>query len=299
MTGQAADPDVVRIFVGCDPRDCDLEQMMVLDYSLRKHASLPLDLRWMRLSPSAASPWYSRPETLDGWRTQLWATPFSGFRWALPELCGSEGRAIYMDTDMIALGDIAELWRTPMPDAAVVLARKGAPYTRFCVSLWDCRKARPHLPPLAQLQQEPDSHARCTRYFQRRVNLVSALDPAWNSIDGENQPIDRIRLLHYSDMGTQFSHARAMARLAAEGRSHWFDGELLPHPRQDLAALFEQTYAEALASGWRLDDFRNPDVFESSVVKKSERHHRGNPTTRPLENLPRRWPFRLLGRRRP
>jgi hypothetical protein len=87
-------------------------------------------------------------------------------------------------------------------------------------------------------------------------------------------------MLHYSDMGTQFSHPRALARLASEGRAHWFDGRVLPHPRADLAALFDRYFDEALASGRRLDDYRNPDPF-GPVPKKSERRHRGNPTTRP------------------
>jgi hypothetical protein len=96
-------------------------------------------------------------------------------------------------------------------------------------------------------------------------------------------------MLHYSDMGTQFSHRYALARLAREGRTHWFDGELLPHPRPDLAALFERTLEEALASGRRLDDYRNPAPF-GSVLKKSERRHRGNRTTRPtLADRARRW----------
>ena len=84
--------------------------------------------------------------------------------------------------------------------------------------------------------------------------------------------------------GTQFSHPRALARLASEGKAHWFDGKVLPHPRADLAALFDQYFDEALASGRRLDDYRNPDPF-GPVVKKSERHHRGNPTTRPRFRL--------------
>ena len=125
---------------------------------------------------------------------------------------------------------------------------------------------------------------RCTRYFERHPHLVGTIDPAYNSVDGDHQPADRIRMLHYSDMGTQFSHPRALARLASEGRAHWFDGEVLPHPRADLAALFDQYFDEALASGRRLDDYRNPDPF-GPVVKKSERRHRGNPTTRPRFRL--------------
>ena len=50
--------NAIRIFVGCDPNDCDLEQMMVLEYSARKHASRPVEITWMRLSRDPASPWY-------------------------------------------------------------------------------------------------------------------------------------------------------------------------------------------------------------------------------------------------
>ena len=28
--------EVIKVFVGCDPNNCDLEQMMVLDYSIHK-----------------------------------------------------------------------------------------------------------------------------------------------------------------------------------------------------------------------------------------------------------------------
>ncbi|NGY05987.1 glycosyl transferase [Solimonas terrae] len=273
-------PETVRVFVGCDPNDCDLEQMLVLEHSLRRHASLPVDIRWMQLSSNPDSPWYSDPARRAGWRTERWATPFSGFRWAIPAVCGYQGRAIYMDTDTIVLDDIAGLWRAPIDDGAIVLARRDKSFSRFCVSLWDCAAARAHLPAATQLRADPDAHGNCMKYFQRHPQLIGAIDPAYNNIDGEHQPIENIKILHYSDMGTQFSHAHAMPRLRAEGREHWFDGKLLPHPRRDLADLFERTYAEALAAGRKLDDYRNPTPF-GAFAKKSERGHRGNRVTRP------------------
>ena len=83
----------IQVFVGCDPNNCDLEQMMVLEYSLRKHTSHPVNITWMQLSHDTNSPWYTNQETGEGWRTEKWATPFSGFRWAIPESCNFEGRA--------------------------------------------------------------------------------------------------------------------------------------------------------------------------------------------------------------
>ena len=270
----------VRIFVGCDSNDCDLEQMMVLEHSLRKHATLPLDIAWMRLSTQGESPWYCDPSTREGWRTERWATPFSGFRWAIPALCGYRGRAIYMDTDILALGDIAELWRAPIGEPAVVLAKPQQRSLRFCVSLWDCARAKPHLPAIETLQAAPEAHARCSRYFERHPELVAAIDPAYNSVDGEGLAVDRIRMLHYSDMATQFSHRHALPRLAREGKTHWFDGKVLPHPRHDLEALFERYLQEAYATGRTLDDYRNPNPV-GAFLKKSERRYKGNAVTRP------------------
>jgi lipopolysaccharide biosynthesis glycosyltransferase len=57
---------------------------------------------------------------------------FSGFRWAIPESCNFEGRAIYMDADVIVLCDIAELWSHPMQDDAIVIAKGGKSSARLC-----------------------------------------------------------------------------------------------------------------------------------------------------------------------
>src|SRR3546814_10399287 len=102
-----------------DPNDCDLEQMMVLEHSLRQHASLPVDINWMQLSSDPQSFWYSDSGIPAGWHTERWATPFSGFLWAVPAYCGYEGRAIYMDTATLVPDDIAALWRAQMPEGTV------------------------------------------------------------------------------------------------------------------------------------------------------------------------------------
>lgn len=276
-------PDTIRVFAGCDPNDCDLEQMMVLEHSMRKHASLPVDITWVRLSRNPQSFWYSNPQadaaTGVGWRTERWATPFSALRWAIPERCNFEGRAIFMDTDMVVLSDIAELWRTPIRESAVFAARHDEGFQRFCIMLWDCAAARRVLPSLAQLRADPETHNKLKKHFEQHPEQVQAMDPAFNSIDGDGQPAERIKVLHYSDMGTQFSHPYAFARLKAEGRPHWFDGKVMPHPRRDLSELFDREYREALAAGRSPEHYRNPEPY-GPLVKKSERRHAGNAVTR-------------------
>lgn len=271
--------DRIRLFVGCDPNDCDLEQMMVLEYSARKHCSLPIDIEWMRLSRDPASFWHADPGEGRGWRTQAWATPFSGFRWGVPAFCGYEGRAIYLDTDMVVLCDLAELWRMPL-DAGKVLTGKGRKTSwRFCVTVWDCAAARSHLPSIERLRAEPDSHQRMMRYFSGHPELIESMHSDYNNIDGEGKPLHAIRILHYSDMGTQFSHKYAFPRLEREGRRHWFDGRVLPHPRADLAELFDACYREALSAGYALDDYRSPSPF-GDMMKATQRDYAGNHRTR-------------------
>ncbi|WP_429498531.1 glycosyltransferase [Robbsia andropogonis] len=294
--GAPISEDVARVFVGCDPNNCDFEQMMVLEYSLRRHASIPVEIHWMQLSRDPASPWYSQPEQDRGWRTDLWVTPFSGFRWAIPALCGYQGRAIYMDADMVVLRDIADLWRTPFTYGQILAATKRKKKSwRYCVMVWDCAAAKDHLPPLDALRSTPEAHANLIHFFNDHPEFTYRLHPDENNVDGENRPLSDIRILHYSDIGTQFTHKYAFPRLAAEGSKHWFDGEVLPHPRADLQALFDQYHADALAAGYTLDQYRNAQPF-GAIVKASQVNYTGNRRTRRM-SLWSRIKWRLRGGR--
>lgn len=269
--------DRIRVFVGCDPNDSDLEQMMVLEYSLRKHASRPVDIQWMRLSRDPHSPWFSDAARGLGWRTETWSTPFSAFRWSVPACCDYRGRAIYMDADMLVLCDIAEVWETPLGAGKVVAGRPYRDSWLSCVSVWDCARAQAHIPPLDTLRANPHAHRDMKRYFTQHAQLVQPLDTRYNCVDGDGLPMQDIRILHYSDMGTQFSHRYSLPRLAREGGAHWFDGAIVTHPREDLAALFSRYYDEALAAGYTLDAYRARPPF-GALNKATQKRYMGNRT---------------------
>ncbi|WP_353166398.1 glycosyltransferase [Acinetobacter sp.] len=274
--------DVIKIFVGCDPNNCDLEQMMVLDYSIRKNTQHPVEITWMQLSHDANSPWFSDQTNLLGWRTEKWATPFSGFRWAIPELCNFEGRAIYMDADVIVLTDIAELWNTSFDQGAMVIAKGGKSTARLCTCVWNCEIAKNYLPKLHQLKADPDGHKKLMKLIKDNPQLIQNYTNSYNCIDGEELPIKDIKILHYSDMGTQFSHKYSIPRLKLDNQKHWFDGEIFPHPRQDLTELFDQYYFEALDAGYSLENYKT-SVF-GEFVKASQINYHGNKITRPTTN---------------
>lgn len=271
--------DVIKVFVGCDPNNSDLEQMMVLDYSIHKHTEVPVEIVWMQLSHDPKSFWYSNPETGEGWNTTKWATPFSGFRWAIPEYCDFEGRAIYMDADMVVLSDLAELWSHPIQGESIVAAKTKADMTRLCTCVWDCHKAEGTLLPLEALRADADSHKKMMHLIKKEPQLIESYQGSYNCVDGEDLPIKDIKILHYSDMGTQFSHKYSLPRLEKEGTKHWFDGKIMPHPRPELSELFDQYYQEALKAGYKLDDYRIPPF--GNFPKKSHKRYRGNKVTRP------------------
>jgi len=271
--------ETIRVFVGCDPNNCDLEQMMVLDYSIHKHTSVPVEIVWMQLSRDPNSYWYSNPETGEGWNTTKWDTPFSGFRWAIPEYCDYSGYAIYMDTDVVILDDLLKLWNHPIDGKSIVAAKKVSKKTRMCTCVWDCSRAKSILPSVEKIMEDADSHKKIMEMIKKNPRLLEPFNDSYNCIDGESLPIEDIKVLHYSDMGTQFSHKYSLKRIEEEGSKHWFDGEVLPHPRQDLVELFDSYYSEALANGYQLESYR-VDPF-GDFPKKSQQRYTGNNVTRP------------------
>jgi hypothetical protein len=236
---------MIRVFAGCAPDGHDAESCAVVEFTLRKHASLPIDLTWMIASRESRSPWF-------GWDMSRWATPFSGFRWAVPELCGFEGRAIYLDSDLIVMADIAELWNAEIEPGKCVVARDAR---RFCVSLWDCAAAKPHLLALEALKRA-DGHQRQSAYFRTHGELVQRFDGHWNYLDSQDTaPIADAKILHYTDLSTQPHMHHAIPRLAAEGRKHWYDGPRRRHPRLDIVQRFEWEFAHAKEAGFTADRY--------------------------------------------
>lgn len=158
--------EVIKVFVGCDPNNSDLEQMMVLDYSIKKHTSSPVEIVWMQLSRDPESFWYSNPEKGEGWDTSKWATPFSGFRWAIPEYCDFKGRAIYMDADVLVLDDLLNLWNHPIKGKSIVASKGKKDIKRLCTCLWDCKKSQSYLPSVSQMRKDALAHRKLMDFIK-------------------------------------------------------------------------------------------------------------------------------------
>lgn len=238
---------MIKIFVGCAPNHDDAESQAVLEYTIRKHATEPVDITWMKASRDPLSP-------LHGWDNHTWATPFSGFRWAVPHLCNYAGRAIYMDSDIIVRADIAELWNMDFNGADAV-ARDSV---RSCVMLMDCTSYRFNI-----------EYLQVKRGFRPVLNWgYFPDDHMWNCLDGEMLPLDdpRIKAIHYTSMPHQPHIPFAAKRLAADGRKHWFTGQIAHHWRSDLVDLFDRLLSEAEQEGFTVDTYCQDEIYGDFII---------------------------------
>lgn len=238
--------DPIRLFVGCSAGNEDLEAQAVLEYTARKHCTLPLDIVWMH---QAAAPW-------SGWKCGTGRTPFTHFRWSIPAVCNYEGRAIYSDVDFLFVGDLAEVWRQKIHNVGLVRNPKGKLTTSFIV--FDCAHAKGHVPPLDKLRAMDDAHGTVLAYFRAHPELLAATHGNWDCPDLAGTTLDDpdLRAVHFTRIETQLHLKHAVPRLGKEGRSHWYAGPIGAHPRPELQALFDQLLKDAIAAGYPPERYR-------------------------------------------
>lgn len=261
--------DPIRLFVGTSARNEDLEAELCLEYSARKHCSLPLEIVWMR--QAAKGPW-------SGWASSLRGrTPFTAFRWGIPAVCGYAGRAIYTDVDFFFLGDLAELWAQPIPHVGLVRNPTGKLSTS-CI-LFDCAKAKGHVPDLDRLRALPDAHDTMLQYFRKHQGLLDAFVGNWDCPDLSGTTLEdpTVKAVHFTRIETQLHLKHAVPRLKREGRSHWYTGEIRQHGRAELQAFYDALLAEAMAAGYSLDTYRVKPFDGAARRDFAYKRHLGRP----------------------
>lgn len=134
------------------------------------------------------------------------ATTFSFTRFLIPELCGFNGRGIYLDSDQIVLADIAEMWNTDFDGADVVKT----PGWQSAVMLIDCRVGWR----ISEIVRDIDAGSKSyvgTMNLKKMGKLRDGLSPFWNYIDRGVDLSDPAsfpdrglaKLIHYTRMDTQ------------------------------------------------------------------------------------------------
>ena len=243
--------DPIRIFIGSSSNGEDAEIEAAYEHSLRKNTSRDIEITWMRQTNDKQDFWYC--ET-----TERWSTPFSGYRWFIPEACGFEGRAIYTDCDMINYKDIGELLDVDMGNKPIA-ARRGSRFGghEFCVMVFDCKQIEQYLVPVSRQRKLEAYHHRMISNFSGNTNLVHDLDPRWNCLDGEDYKLEDIWQLHFTRMHSQ------------PWRPAWFKGQPEEHRRPDIKQAFYDALEEAVAAGYKPDALReelSQDIVNYNII---------------------------------
>lgn len=158
---------MLRIFIGADPRQA--VALNVLSHSLLEHTTIPIQIIPLKL------------ETLPLKRQGL--TPFTYSRFLVPWLCRFEGKALFLDADILCTGDIAEIYTGA--DAAVSVCNTNPAYERAAVMFFNCdhpdnAKLTPEYIETTETPLHLIKWTEAIHWLPNRFNfLVGYDDPAW------------------------------------------------------------------------------------------------------------------------
>ncbi len=206
LAASMADTKCVRVFIGSGEQS--LLERKTLIWSLRKHTRRPLDVYVFNGTHNAIErndePPAPAPLSLR-LKYRNW-TEFSLYRYLIPALCNYEGRAIYLDSDIVCIADIGELFDVPMDRCDFLATRAYADGEwAMSVQLIDCSRCRFNLEAIFnEIDQGLFTYlefARMNPHFRAYHSYtIGDLDPRWNVLDAYDK---RTKLVHYTELLTQ------------------------------------------------------------------------------------------------
>ena len=217
---------MLKVYIGFDPQE--RRAFSVAAASLARHASVPLDVQPLNLERLVTSGLHTRP--IDRRGDELYdlisgapqATEFALTRFLVPIL-GQSGWALYLDCDVVVLGDVGELLHTVDPCKAIsVVQHRHEPtddrkmagkqqsiYERknwSSLMLWNLSHPANRRLTLQAVNswQGRDLHRLCWLHDAE----IGALDAGWNWLVNEQPRPERLRVAHFTAGGPWLANWR-------------------------------------------------------------------------------------------
>ncbi len=231
--------DCPRVFIGYDPREP--VAVNVLTDSIQAHASGPVLIGQVRLDQLRGV--HTRP------RDPKQSTDFSFSRFLVPWLAGYRGWALFIDADMLCLGDMAELWALRDESFAVQVVKhrheceaglkfQGMPQTPYgrknwsSVVLFNCSRCTTLTPEYVNTASGLDLH----QFRWLPDEAIGELPPEWNVLVGVQPVPAEPKVLHYTLGGPWFDDCLDMPESDRWLRAHEALNRPLAPPATPLAA---------------------------------------------------------------
>lgn len=188
----------IKVFVGTQPEE--MLAFKVLEYSIRRHCSMSVDV--IPLFEAVEEAGINIPTPSDSKLRSR--TPFSFQRFAIPQLKGYSGRAIYIDSDMQVFKDIKTLWMWQFDGNDLLTVEEPVGTGRrpqFSVMVLNCERLTWDAGQLiANLEAGRWTYEQFM-YEMAPGNRVAAVLPAvWNDLERHTSST---ALTHYTDMDSQ------------------------------------------------------------------------------------------------
>ncbi len=222
---------------------------------------------------------------------------FTPLRFMAPELMAYEGRAVVVDPDVFAQGDVMELLGRDMSGKAIYCRSRGENKKiehNSSVMLLDCAQLR-HW----KIQEDFDALFRMTREYKTWMNLayenpstIGKLEPEWNDLDNLTP---RTKLLHNTHRRTQPWKSGLPADFVPAERhkipgvgtllrlrrklfgEYAFLGAYKKHPDQNQERFFFSLLKECLENG---------TITEAMLKDEMERNHIRHDAMSVIDTLP-------------
>lgn len=198
----------VRVFIGSG--EASRLERKTLIHSLQKNSKRDLEIFVLNGTHNAIEKLGSEPVPapmpLDIKYRNV--TEFSLYRHIIPEFCNFQGKAIYIDSDMVVLQDIGELFDTPLNGHQFLAKQDAYGDTKLwglSVMLIDCATYRPDLREIfAEIDRGDytlnDFSNMSPKFLKKHPYHIGTIDPDWNVFDFYNA---NTKLIHYTDLLTQ------------------------------------------------------------------------------------------------
>jgi hypothetical protein len=171
----------VRIFLGTEPAQYRAERVFVWSIVLHRDPSRVYEIHLMK--------------DLLGFDRRGWTTGFTNYRFAVPQLAGGSGRAIFNDVDEAYVGDPADLFDTDM-DGHGYLATSD---TETSVMLIDCAR-------MASVWRLESAQRNLKKQILKQTigipGIRGDLPPEWTARDDDFIP-GYSKLQHWTTLHTQ------------------------------------------------------------------------------------------------